>query len=44
VLSAGGQNALLGAAIRLTSELRGEHALADRIRAAVDAQLGAVAR
>lgn len=43
-LWAGGQNALLGAAIRLTSELRGAHALADRIRAAISAELGAIAR
>jgi hypothetical protein len=43
-LWSGGQNALLQAAIRLTGELRGPHAVADRVRAAIDAQLAAVAR
>ncbi|HEX6818134.1 MAG TPA: hypothetical protein VF120_07145 [Ktedonobacterales bacterium] len=38
-LSAGGQNALLAAAIRLASELRGSHALGDRVRAAIQAEL-----
>jgi hypothetical protein len=36
-LQQGGQNALLTAAIRLASELRGPHAVADRVRAAIDA-------
>lgn len=38
-LAAGGQNALLTAAIRLASELGGGHALADRVRAAINAEV-----
>ena len=38
-LAGGGQNALLTAAIRLASELRTGHALADRVRAAINARL-----
>jgi len=37
-----GQNALLSAMIRLTSELRGPHVVADRLRAAMESQLAAV--
>ncbi|HEX6123382.1 MAG TPA: hypothetical protein VFY89_09485 [Ktedonobacterales bacterium] len=36
-LQQGGQNALLTAAIRLASDLRGSHAVADRVRAAIAA-------
>jgi hypothetical protein len=42
-LWSGGQNALLQAAIRLTAELRGPHAVADRVRAAIDAHLATAA-
>ncbi len=38
-LANGGQNALLAAAIRLASELRGTHALGERIRSAIQAEL-----
>lgn len=38
-LASGGQNALLTAAIRLASELGGGHALADRVRAAINAEV-----
>jgi hypothetical protein len=43
-LRSGGQNALLAAAVRLASELRGAYAVADRVRAAIDAQVVAVGR
>jgi len=38
-LAASGQNALLTAAIRLASDLGGGHALADRVRAAINAEV-----
>ena len=38
-LQAGGQNALLNAAVRLAAELATGHARADRVRAAIDARL-----
>ncbi|HEV8192140.1 MAG TPA: hypothetical protein VGP82_11765 [Ktedonobacterales bacterium] len=37
-LAQNGQNALLNAMIRLASELRGQHTLADRVSAAIDAR------
>jgi hypothetical protein len=43
-LWSGGQNPLLGAAIRLASELRGPHTVADSVRAAIEAQLATVPR
>lgn len=38
-LASGGQNALLAAAVRLASDLRGSHALGDRVRSAMQAEL-----
>lgn len=35
-LASGGQNALLTAAVRLAAEFRGDHALADRVEAAIE--------
>jgi hypothetical protein len=37
-LAQNGQNALLNAMVRLASELRGEHSVADRVSAAIDAR------
>ncbi len=42
-LASGGQNALLTAGVRLATELRGDHSLADRVEAAVERGIGAQA-
>lgn len=39
-LAQNGQNALLTALVRLTSEMRGRHDMADRVGAAIEAQVG----
>jgi hypothetical protein len=43
-LWSGGQNALLAAAVRLASELRGAHVVADRVRAAINERLAGAGR
>jgi hypothetical protein len=43
-LASGGQNALLTAGVRLATELRGDHTLADRVDAAIDSSLHTQAR
>jgi hypothetical protein len=42
-LAAGGQNALLAAGVRLATELRGDHSLADRVDAAIESSVHAQA-
>lgn len=42
-LANSGQNTLLSAAVRLATELRGEHARADRVNAAIEDAVGATA-